>query len=211
MNTQKPYRIFKKAIPADLLNRITEYRHLPTTQEEFDTTTYDDSEIFGKSADGVQNTLWRKHQLYKLSNELADDFSRHFFQNVTLDDVYDHVFPTLTTYVYLNVFRHGDFLKEHVDPPTAIWDQQGLIRRANFSCVINNHYVGGELTVNGIQVEPMDPGDVVVFPQPLPHGVNPVIHGERFVVFGWIYDEGISNDVGLETTNKRALELLCGQ
>jgi hypothetical protein len=187
------YIIYRKAIPQELLDRITEYKNLSTTIRVTDTTTYNDCVIFGKPVDDLQNVLWRKHSLYNLSNELAEEFSYHFFKNISLEGIYDYVSPILTNYIYLNVFRKDDFIKEHIDPPTPIWDELNLVRRANFSCMIDNNCEGGNLIVNGTKVESMERGDVVVFPQPLPHGVEPVTSGERFVVFGWIYDPGLPN------------------
>lgn len=201
------YKITKNALSENVIEKIHDYikNHDPV-MEEHSYSKDTECEKYGAPISHSHNEVWRSHTGIRLNDDLIKIIEKEFLAAVTIDGIYNYVTPSLGADAFINISKPGDFLKEHIDPPTSVWDTKRRLRRANYNIMLSENFSGGQTIVNGIELEKTKIGDVTVFPQPLPHAVEKVTNGERIVVFGWIYDMGIPNELGLEHSNKEALK-----
>ena len=88
-------------------------------------------------------------------------------------------------------YNVNDYVKPHKDDiRSKMFDYPDLRRYFNFSINLNLEYEGGLLWLEGEQPAPANLGNVNFFRNPHAHQVTPVTAGERFVIIGWIYDQG---------------------
>lgn len=188
----KNYRIFRNVINEDLVELLLIHGH-KYTQPVF-RSGYDADEVLGTFKGSNDSGTWRKHNTALLTNPLKIELNKQILSGVSFDNIYPAVKPDIGVDTMVNRYEVGHFALNHIDPPTSIWDNRGLKRRANFSCMLSNQYTGGEVIVDGTIVEEtLNPGDILVFAQPQPHQVSQILTGRRIVAFGWIYDTGIDN------------------
>lgn len=85
---------------------------------------------------------------------------------------------------YLLEYREEDVgvLAEHQD--VYVTDKD--VRKLSMTVQLNDDFEGGEIYIFGENI-PLGKNDAVIFPSFLPHGVNPVIKGNRRVILVWAF------------------------
>ena len=73
-------------------------------------------------------------------------------------------------------------LAEHQD----VYYIDSDVRKLSMTVQLNDNFEGGEFYINGDNVE-LGKNDAVIFPSFLPHGVKPVLKGNRRVVLVWAF------------------------
>ena len=83
----------------------------------------------------------------------------------------------------------GGEYKVHIDRG------EGLPRKFSFSIPLNSDYEGGDFDiytsnkVSSKRTIPQRTGNAIFFHSTVPHAVNPVTEGVRYVIVGWINDK----------------------
>ena len=89
--------------------------------------------------------------------------------------------------IFIRYGKGGEY-KVHIDRG------EGLPRKFSFSIPLNDEYEGGELDlyasnkVSSKQRVPQNIGSAIFFNSTVPHAINPVTEGVRYVIVGWIND-----------------------
>ena len=138
-----------------------------------------------KSTRAVQNNSYRdadvyfidfKHKkLYEVLKRIANTVNAHF--NYNIDGI-----EKAQVIRYKAPSNGYDY---HIDLGN---DEEALKRKISVSLILNEDYEGGELCFrSGVEEQCLKgtSGDVVAFSSFVPHKVNPVTKGQRYVVIVW--------------------------
>ena len=120
---------------------------------------------------------------YNICNKIIDDIKDiikiKFNDDVELDNF------NIKTYWYKNAFNG---MGVHVDDvnwirPNGV--EVGVSDRIyTVSMVLNSNFIGGRFIIDDEKISPIT-GQLIVFPSYVPHGVEPLIAGSRFVFLSW--------------------------
>ena len=148
---------------------------------------------FGHGEYTVGNTSSNKESITETEVRRCD-VKNLITENKLIQNITDKIKNTVKDSIEINElifirYSIGGEYKVHIDRG------EGLPRNFSFSIPLNDDYKGGELDlyannkVSSKQRVSQNIGSAIFFNSTIPHAINPVTEGVRYVIVGWINDK----------------------